>query len=346
MLRHAVWECFQITKNSNITALFIDDILTLPVQSCKWKWVSGIWCFPPSVPSRNFTLINSDGKQTGKEIWYFLISLLSLLSGDFSFSSGGSGGRVAAGGSEGMSSSVLIKSSSSHRCGFGAGNERITTVGTSSAQSSGERSGASGAAVASGRGERSKEAGGGSSSMSYSFGSGSRETKKEGGLGAVTVSTVTKSSYASGGFREGKKGSASSGITYSPPPKEKKSVTTMAAALSDVFDGSSQIKFSTVCSFNTKQVFIWSFLCFRKLRFFPGVQQEEVWYVNFLSMIILSGITDLSYTWQKYNWSWFDFVGSSTATITSATRGRSQSRGALMTFKLRLYSHIFAINFK
>lgn len=99
-------------------------------------------------------------------------------------------------------------------------------------------SGASGASGASGSGGFS-ESGGGSSSMSYSFTSVGREGKRDGGLGAVTVSSVTRTSYSSGGATETKRGPSLSVITASPPPKERKSVTTMAAALSDVFDGES-----------------------------------------------------------------------------------------------------------
>lgn len=52
----------------------------------------------------------------------------------------------------------------------------------------------------------------------------SRESKSAG------VSTVTKSSYSSGGSAGPKRGSLS-------PSKDKKSISTMAAALTDVFDG-------------------------------------------------------------------------------------------------------------
>ncbi|MEQ2280292.1 hypothetical protein AMECASPLE_018279 [Ameca splendens] len=165
--------------------------------------------------------------------------------GDFSLNSGGSGGRVATGGSKDASSSVLITSSSSHCSRSGtsedSGSISVTKVEASSALSSGGGFVASVAAAASGKGEGSKVVGGGggSSSMSYSFGSGGREGKTEGGLGAVTVSTVTKTTYSSGGSREGKKGPSSSAIGYSPLPKERKSITTMAAALSEVFDESS-----------------------------------------------------------------------------------------------------------
>lgn len=61
-------------------------------------------------------------------------------------------------------------------------------------------------------------------SMSSNF---AREGKREGGLGAVTVSKVT--SCSSGG--------SSSAIPSAPVPKERKSMTTMASAFSDVFDG-------------------------------------------------------------------------------------------------------------
>lgn len=160
-----------------------------------------------------------------------------MLLGDISLSLGG---RVATGESEATSSSRLIESSRSHRGGSGAGQDtervRLTAVGTSSSSSSAGGLVASGPTAASGKAGASKKArGGGPSSMSYS--SGGREGKKEGGLGAVTVSTASKTSYSSGGSREGKKGSLSSGIAYSPPPKERKSATTMAAALTDVFDG-------------------------------------------------------------------------------------------------------------
>ncbi len=72
--------------------------------------------------------------------------------------------------------------------------------------------------------------------MSSGFISDDREGKREGGLGAVTVSTVTKTSHSSGGSGEARSGS-SSAITYSPVQKERKSTSTMATALSEVFDG-------------------------------------------------------------------------------------------------------------
>ncbi|XP_023287174.1 collagen alpha-1(XVII) chain-like isoform X2 [Seriola lalandi dorsalis] len=163
--------------------------------------------------------------------------------GDLSLSEGGSGGRAASGGSGGTSSSVVITSSSSHatspgrsRANKGARGVSITGAGASSAVCSG--GGGSAASGGSGTSAGFRAAGGGSSSMSSSFASGGREGKRDGGLGAVTVSTVTKTSYSSGGSGETKRGS-SSVITYSPLPKERKSMTTMAAALSDVFDESS-----------------------------------------------------------------------------------------------------------
>uniref|UniRef100_A0A3Q2QBD9 Uncharacterized protein n=1 Tax=Fundulus heteroclitus TaxID=8078 RepID=A0A3Q2QBD9_FUNHE len=198
---------------------------------------------PLNGPSRNSaseaTLDRSKGIKIKRN--FLLFSPLSLLLGAFSLSSGGSGGR----GSEGGSSSVLTASSSSHRRGARAGKDSasisISSVEASSALSSGGGSAASGG---------SKEArGGGSSSMSYSL--GGREGKKEGGLGAVTVSTVTKTGYSSGGSREGKKGSSSSAIAYSPT-KERKSTTTMAAALSEVFDGRSPSRRPDVCTFTSE----------------------------------------------------------------------------------------------
>lgn len=72
--------------------------------------------------------------------------------------------------------------------------------------------------------------------MLSNFASGGRDGKREGALGAVTVSTVTKSSHSSGGSGEAQRGS-SSAITYSPALDERKSFSTMAAALSGAFDG-------------------------------------------------------------------------------------------------------------
>lgn len=72
--------------------------------------------------------------------------------------------------------------------------------------------------------------------MSSGFICDDREGKRDGGLGAVTVSTVTKTSYSGGGSGEAKRGT-SSAVTYSPVPKERKGTSTMATTFSDVFDG-------------------------------------------------------------------------------------------------------------
>ncbi|KAK5900000.1 hypothetical protein CesoFtcFv8_009418 [Champsocephalus esox] len=153
-------------------------------------------------------------------------------------------------GSGGTSSSGLTTSASSNATssgGYGtskaAGGISVTTLGASCAVSSGvgssATSGGSGAATKGAAGAVGFRATGkGSSGMSSGFVSGGRDGKRDGGLGAVTVSTVTKNSYSSGGSGEAKRGS-SSAVTYSPVPKEKKGTTTMAAAVSDVFYESS-----------------------------------------------------------------------------------------------------------
>uniref|UniRef100_A0A3P9HU52 Uncharacterized protein n=1 Tax=Oryzias latipes TaxID=8090 RepID=A0A3P9HU52_ORYLA len=141
-----------------------------------------------------------------------------------------SGGRASGGGSGGSSRSVLTSSSSSHHSGL---KKRGGSGGTGAvAVSSGGFSTASGAV------EGFKAAGGGSSSMSQSFASAGKDGKREAGLGAVTVSTVTKSSYSSGGAGEAKRGPLSPSA-YSLQSKERKSASTRAATMLDVFDESS-----------------------------------------------------------------------------------------------------------
>lgn len=147
---------------------------------------------------------------------------------------GGSGGRAASGGSGGTSSSVLITSSSSMSSGSGtskgAGGISITTVGSSSVSSSGgESSATSGGSAA---GFVASEG----SSMFSILASGAGEGRREGGLGGVSVSTVTKTSYSSGGSADAKRGGSST-AAYSPVPLERKSMTTVTTAHSEVFDG-------------------------------------------------------------------------------------------------------------
>ncbi|KAF0037843.1 hypothetical protein F2P81_010717 [Scophthalmus maximus] len=113
--------------------------------------------------------------------------------------------------------------------GRGSGGVSITTVGASSAEGSAASGG-------SGAGFRAAGGGGGSYGMSSGLASGARDGKRDGGL--VAVSTVTKTSYSSGGSGEAKRGS-SSAVTHSPAFKERKSMSGLAAALPDVFDGTS-----------------------------------------------------------------------------------------------------------
>lgn len=136
----------------------------------------------------------------------------------------GSGGGAAPGGSAATTSSEGIST---------------TSVGASSAASSGGGSLVSEVREASGEEFR---AAAGSSNMSYS---GREGAKRDGGLGAVTVSTVNKPGYSSGRSGEAKRGSSSSVFTSSPASKEKKSITTMAAALSEAFDGEGQRSISS-----------------------------------------------------------------------------------------------------
>ncbi|KAM7418398.1 hypothetical protein PAMA_015835 [Pampus argenteus] len=153
---------------------------------------------------------------------------------DLFLSAGGSGGRAASGGSSSTSSSALITSSSSHTASSGGGIS-VSTVGASSAVSSG--GGSTAASGGSGTGGRTK-VGGGFYGVPSGFICDGGEESREGGLGPVTVSTVTKTSHNSGGSGEMMRGS-SSAATYSPGPKEKKSMTTMASSFSEVFDESS-----------------------------------------------------------------------------------------------------------
>lgn len=157
------------------------------------------------------------------------MSPVSLPSGDPSLGVSGSGGGAAPGGSGATTSSEGIST---------------TSVGASSAASSGGGSLVSEAWEASGEEFRAAAA---SSNMSYSAGSGGREgAKRDGGLGAVTVSTVNKPGYSSGRSGEAKRGSSSSSVfTSSPASKERKSITTMAAALSEAFDGEGQRSISS-----------------------------------------------------------------------------------------------------
>lgn len=156
------------------------------------------------------------------------MSAVSLPSGGPSLGVSGSGGGAAPGGSGATTSSEGIST---------------TSVGASSAASSGGGSLVSEAWEASGEEFR---AAAGSSNMSYSAGSGGREgAKRDGGLGAVTVSTVNKPGYSSGRSGEAKRGSSSSVFTSSPASKERKSITTMAAALSEAFDGEGQRSISS-----------------------------------------------------------------------------------------------------
>lgn len=158
------------------------------------------------------------------------MSAVSLPSGGPSLGVSGSGGGAAPGGSGATTSSKGIST---------------TSVGASSAASSGGGSLVSEAWEASGEEFR---AAAGSSNMSYSAGSGGREgAKRDGGLGAVTVSTVNKPGYSSGRSGEAKRGSSSSSsvFTSSPASKERKSITTMAAALSEAFDGEGQRSISS-----------------------------------------------------------------------------------------------------
>lgn len=154
--------------------------------------------------------------------------------------SGGPGDAASSGGSCSMSSSVLI-TSSSHRSAEAA--KALGGVGliVASAESSGGGSSAATGGVAAAR----RSTGGSASSyMTSSFG-GSDEVM-EGGVGPVAVSTVTRTSYsAGGGSVEAKRGS--SVVSHSPAPKERKSLTTMAAALSEVFDGQSKVKGHSLC---------------------------------------------------------------------------------------------------
>ena len=162
--------------------------------------------------------------------------------------SSGEGFRAASGGSSSTSSSFMVTSSRSGGSGAsnGTGGISTTTVVASSAEGS-ATSGSSGEGFRAGGGSYGegfsaagggssgagfRATGGGSSSMSSGFIVNGRDGKREGGQS--TVSTGTKTSYSSGGSGEAKKGS-SSAITYSP--KEKRSVSIMAAALPDVFDG-------------------------------------------------------------------------------------------------------------
>lgn len=157
------------------------------------------------------------------------MSAVSLPSGGPSLGVSGSGGGAAPGGSGATTSSEGIST---------------TSVGASSAASSGGGSLVSEVREASGEEFR---AAAGSSNMSYSAGSGGREgAKRDGGLGAVTVSTVNKPGYSSGRSGEAKRGSSSSSMfTSSPASKERKSITTMAAALSEAFDGEGQRSISS-----------------------------------------------------------------------------------------------------
>lgn len=157
------------------------------------------------------------------------MSPVSLPSGDPSLGVSGSGGGAAPGGSGATTSSEGIST---------------TSVGASSAASSGGGSLVSEAWEASGEEFR---AAAGSSNMSYGAGSGGREgAKRDGGLGAVTVSTVNKPGYSSGRSGEAKRGSSSSSVFISSPvSKERKSITTMAAALSEAFNGEGQRSISS-----------------------------------------------------------------------------------------------------
>lgn len=159
------------------------------------------------------------------------MSPVSLPSGGPSLGVSGSGGGAAPGGSGATTSSEGIST---------------TSVGASSAASSGGGSLVSEVREASGSGDEFRAAAG-SSNMSYSAGSGGREgAKRDGGLGAVTVSTVNKPGYSSGRSGEAKRGSSSSSVfTSSPASKERKSITTMAAALSEAFDGEGQRSISS-----------------------------------------------------------------------------------------------------
>lgn len=152
------------------------------------------------------------------------MSAVSLPSGDPSLGVSGSGGGAAPGGSGATTSSKGIS--------------------TTSAASSGGGSLVSEAWEASGE---EFTAAAGSSNMSYGAGSGGREgAKRDGGLGAVTVSTVNKPGYSSGRSGEAKRGSSSSSVFISSPAsKERKSITTMAAALSEAFDGEGQRSISS-----------------------------------------------------------------------------------------------------
>ncbi|XP_034044594.1 collagen alpha-1(XVII) chain-like [Thalassophryne amazonica] len=74
--------------------------------------------------------------------------------------------------------------------------------------------------------------------MSSSLVTGSGDGRRDGSLGVVRVSTVTKASYSSGGSGDAKKGSTSA-KKYSPLTMEKKVTSMLAAKHSKVFDGSS-----------------------------------------------------------------------------------------------------------
>lgn len=65
--------------------------------------------------------------------------------------------------------------------------------------------------------------------MSSNF---ARDGRREGGLSAVTVSTVTSSSS----------GGSASATSCAALPKERKNMSSTGSALSDVFDGGSQLK--------------------------------------------------------------------------------------------------------
>uniref|UniRef100_A0A8C8A0W2 Uncharacterized protein n=1 Tax=Oryzias sinensis TaxID=183150 RepID=A0A8C8A0W2_9TELE len=205
-----------------------------------------------------------------------------------------SGGRASGGGSGGSSRSVLTSSSSSHHSGL---KKRGGSGGTGAvAVSSG------GFSTASGAGEGFKAAGRGSSSMSQNFASAGKDGKREAGLGAVTVSTVTKSSYSSGGAGEAKRGPLSPSA-YSLQSKERKSASTTAAMMLDVFDESSSRDSS------------------------PEYNRKEYGTYKPLN----SHLSISSYP-QKFA---FSLAGSSSAASSLPTRGRAQSRESEIRARLQ-----------
>uniref|UniRef100_A0A672ZUD4 Uncharacterized protein n=1 Tax=Sphaeramia orbicularis TaxID=375764 RepID=A0A672ZUD4_9TELE len=159
--------------------------------------------------------------------------------GEASSTAAGPGDGAASGGLGTMSSSVLITSSTSHRSAEAAKASRGVGVTVASAESSGGgASAASGGVVAAALRSAGGSASSSSSYVTSSFGGG--DGGMEGGVGAMMVSTVTRTSYSSGGgSAETKRGGSSSVVSHSPGPKERKSLTTMASALSEVFDESS-----------------------------------------------------------------------------------------------------------